>query len=156
MVLKKILKQEKDKIDNRNNAGKNKLTIQTDVKFESKDKSHLLLLPYQGEKGLQLTKSLKRNLKILLSSTVKSNTGFTAKKLSTCFQIKDQKKFEHKHDIFYLATCPEDNCSENYIGESGHRISEIIIDHGGRDKKLHIFKHSSEKCHQHVYIQILK
>ena len=44
-VVKEILKEEKDKIDNRNNADKNKHTIQTDVKFESKEKCHLLLLP---------------------------------------------------------------------------------------------------------------
>ena len=118
-VVKKILKEEKEKIDNRNNADKNKHTIQTDVKFESKDKSHLLLLPYQGEKGLHLKKLLKRNLKSLLPSTVKAYIDFTGKKLSTCFQIKDQTKFELKHDIIYLATCPEGNCSENYIGESG-------------------------------------
>ena len=103
---------------------KNEHTIQTDVKFESIDKSHLLLLPYQGEKGLDLTKSWKRNLKSLLPSTVKANIGFTGKKLSTCFQIKEQTKFEHKYDIIYFATCPEDNCSENYIKESGRRISE--------------------------------
>ena len=42
-------------------------------KFESKDKTHLL--PYQGEKGSHLTKSLKRNLKSLLPSTVKANIG---------------------------------------------------------------------------------
>ena len=62
-VVKKILKEEKEKIDNRNNADKNKHTIQTDVKFKSKVKSHLLLSPYQREKGLHLTKSLKQNLK---------------------------------------------------------------------------------------------
>ena len=135
-VVKKILKEEKEKIDNnRNNADKNKHTIQTDLKFESKDKIHLLLLPYQGEKSLHLTKSLKINLKSLFPSTVKANVGFTGKKLSTCFQIKDQTKLEHKDDIIYLATCPEDNCSENYIGESGRRISERIIGHNGR---LHI------------------
>ena len=49
-VVKKTLKEEKQKIDNRNNAHKNKNTIQTDVNIESKDKTHLLLLPYQGEK----------------------------------------------------------------------------------------------------------
>ena len=114
------------------------------------------MLPYQGEKGLHLTKSLKRNLKSLLPCTAKAYIGFTGKKLSTCFQIKDQTKFEDKHDIIYLATCPEDNCSENYIGESGRRISERIIDHNGRDQKSHIFKHSSEKCHQHFYIDGFK
>ena len=35
-VVMKILKEEKENIDNRNNADKNKHTIQTDVKFESK------------------------------------------------------------------------------------------------------------------------
>ena len=155
-VVKKILKEEKEKIDNRNNADKNKHTIQTDVKFESKDKSHLLLLPYQGEKGLHLTKSLKRNLKSLLQNTVKANIGFTGKNLSTCFQNKDQIKFEHKHDIIYLATCPEDNCSEDYIRESGRRISERIIDHDGRDQKSHIFKYISEKCCQHFHTNNFK
>ena len=125
-VVKKILKKEKEKTDNRNNADKNRHIIQTDVKFESKDKSHLLLLPYQGEKGLHLTKSLKRNLKSLLPSTVKTNIDFIGKKLSTYFQIKDRTNFEHKHDINYLATCIEDNCSESYIGESGCRISERV------------------------------
>ena len=62
-VVKKVLKEEKEKTENKNNADKNKHTIQTDVKFESKDKSHLLLLLYQGEKGLHLTKSLKRKFK---------------------------------------------------------------------------------------------
>ena len=112
----------------------------------------MLLLPYQGEKGLHLTKSLKRNLKSLLCSTVKANIG----KLSTCFQIKNQTKFERKHDIVYLRTCPEDNCSENYIGESGCWISKRLIDHNGKDLKSHIFKHSSEKCHQHFHTNSFK
>ena len=116
----------------------------------------MLLLPYQGEKGLHLTKSLKRNLKSLLCSTVKANIGFTGKKLSRCFQIKDQTKFEHKHDIVYLRTCPEDNCSENYIRESGCWISKILIDHNGEDLKSHIFKHSSEKCHQRFHTNSFK
>ena len=155
-VVKKILKKEKEKTDNRNNADKNKHTTQTDVKLESKDKSHLFLLPYQGERGLHLTKSLKRNLKSLLPSTVKANIGLTGKKLSTCFQIKNQTKFEHKHDIIYLTPCPEDNCSENYIGESERRISERIIDHNSRDKKSHIFKHSSEKRCKHFHTNSFK
>ena len=114
----------------------------------------MLLLPYQGEKGLHLTKSLKRNLRSLLCSTVKANIGFTGKKLSTCFQINNQTKFEHKHDIVYLRTFPEDNCSENYIGESGCWISKRIIDHNG-NKKSHIFKHRSEKCHQRFHTKMI-
>ena len=77
-------------------------------------------------------------------------------KSSARSQIKDQTKFEHKHDIIYLATCPEDNCSENYIGKSGRRISERIIDHNGKDQKSHNFKHSSEKCHQQFHTNSFK
>ena len=64
--------------------------------------------------------------------------------------------FEHKHDIIYVAPCPEDNCSENYIGESGRRISERIIDHNSRDQKSHIFRHSSGKCRQHFHTNSFK
>ena len=92
------------------------------------------LLPYQGEKSLHLAKSLKRNLKGLSPSTVKANIGFTGKKLSTRFQIKDQTKFEHKHHITYLGTCPEDNCSESCISESRQLVFERIIDHNSRDQ----------------------
>ena len=96
---KKIIKERKEKIDNGKNEDKINQTIQTDVKFERKVNSNLLLFPYQGEKGLHLTKSLKTNLKMLLPSTVKANICFTGKKLSACFQIKVKTKFEHKHDI---------------------------------------------------------
>ena len=64
--------------------------------------------------------------------------------------------FEHKHDIIHLATCPEDNFLENYIGECGLRITERIIDHNGRNQNSHIFKHSSETCHQHFHTNSFK
>ena len=144
----------KQKIDNRNHGDKNKHAIRADVNLEVKDKTHLLLLLYQGEKGLPLTKS--RNFKSLLPSTIKAHIGFTGKNLSTCFQIRDQTKFEHKHDIIYLGTYPADNCSESYMGESGSRISKRIIDHNCRDQKLHIFKHSPEKFHQHFHTNSFK
>ena len=90
-VVKKILNEEKEKIDNRNNADKNKHTIQTDVKFESKDKSHLLLLPYQRETGLHLTKSLKRNLKSFLPSTVKANMSLQVKSSAHVLKLRTKQ-----------------------------------------------------------------
>ena len=79
----------------------------------------------------------------------KKTTLFRCK--STYFKIKGQTKCEHKHDIVYLGTCPGDNFLDNYIGESARRISERIIDHNGKDEKLHIFKHSCEKRQQHFH-----
>ena len=60
------------------------------------------------------------------------------------------------HDIVSLRTFPEVNCSENYIGESGIRISERIIDHNFRDQKSYIFTHSSEKCYQNLHTNSFK
>ena len=56
-------------------------------------------------------------------------------------------KFEHKHDVIYLGKCPEQNCTDNYLGESARRVSEGIIDHGGRDKKSHLFLHAVVNDH---------
>ena len=47
----------------------------------------------------------------------------------------------------YLGTCPENNCPDNYVGESARCISERIIDHNGRDQNSHLFKHSCHKNH---------
>ena len=67
---------------------------------------------------------------------------FTCQKLITQFNVKDRTKFEHKHYVIYFSTCPVQNCSDNYLGESARRISERIIGHGGRDKKSHLFQHA--------------
>ena len=46
--------------------------------------------------------------------------------------------------------CSAENCSDDYIGESARRIIERVKDHGGRDTKSHVLKHSSEKEHVEV------
>ena len=65
-------------------------------------KKHILLLPYQGDKGIGLTKSLKRNLNKHLSNNVKTQITFTGQKCSTQFNVKNRYKFEHKHDVIFL------------------------------------------------------
>ena len=49
-VVKKILKEEKEKMGNRNNADENKHAIQTDAKFESKNKSNCLCYLIKAKK----------------------------------------------------------------------------------------------------------
>ena len=99
------------------------------------------MLPYQDEQGSRLVKSLKWHITKLLPKTTQLKFGFTGSKCSTHFQIKDKKIFEHNHDAVFLGICPENNCSDNYAGESAHRISERIIDHNGRDQNFHLFEH---------------
>ena len=82
--------------------------------------------------------------------------AYTGKKLSTCFNVKDQSKFEYQHDMVYYADGPNEKCRENYIGESGCRISERIKDHNGRDQKSHISRHSLEFGHVNVSYEDFK
>ena len=110
-------------------------------------KHHFLLLPYKGKKGEHLIKSMKRRILKLLSPEFKTQAAYIGKKISTCFNVKDQSKFDHRHDMVCYADCPNERCRESYIGESDHRISECIKDHNGRDLKSHILKHSIESGH---------
>ena len=57
---------------------------------------------------------------------------FTGSKFSSCFNIKDETKFQHRYNVIYLRTCPETTCN-NYIGEGKQRIFERVKDHYGRD-----------------------
>ena len=52
-----------------------------------------------------------------------SKVAYTDKKLSTCFNVKDQSKFDHQHDVVYYVDCRNETCRENYIGEIGHNWS---------------------------------
>ena len=64
-------------------------------------KNHLLVLPYQGEKGINILYSLKRYVNKILPENVKIQTAFIGKWLSSCFKTKDRTKFEHQHNIIY-------------------------------------------------------
>ena len=52
---------------------------------------------------------------------------YTSRKLGSVFNIKDQTKLVHKHDLTYLVKCPENTCSETYLGETARRLSERIM-----------------------------
>ena len=106
------------------------------------------MIPYQGVKGEQVIKSVRKTIKRLLPSNIK--VSFTGNKLSSCFNIKYKTKFEYRHDVIYLGTCSETTCNDNYIGEAKRRIFERFKYHNGREFKSHLLKHTLEKNHQHV------
>ena len=92
----------------------------------------------------------------LLPPEIKMQVVYTGKKLSTCFNVKDQSKFDHQHGMVYYTDCPNETCRENYIGESGHRISECIKDHNGRDLESHILRYSVESGHANISYEDFK
>ena len=126
------------------------------ITADTAGKNYFLLLPYKGEKGAHLFKSMKRRISKLLPTEFKTQVTYTGKKLSTSFNVKDQSNFDHQHDVVYYVYCPNETCRENYIGESGPRISERVKDHNGRDLKSHILRHSVESGHANVSCEDFK
>ena len=55
--------------------------------------------------------------------------------------------FEHQHYLICYANCTEPSCRDNYVGETGRRIVEIIKDYSGRDHASHMVKHNIETSH---------
>ena len=51
---------------------------------------------------------------------------------------------------------PEVECIDNYIGKASRRVSERIIDHNGRGRKSHLFRHWVEHNHKNVERHDLK
>ena len=91
-------------------------------------KRHLLVLPYQGQKGDFIIKSMRKRSKTLLPDNVKTDVAFQGKQLSSCFNIKDKTKlFLHKQDLVYHAKCAEEICNDDYVGEAARCMSERVL-----------------------------
>ena len=58
--------------------------------------------------------------------------------------------------LFILVNVQNRTCTDNYLGESARRISERVIDHGGRDKKSHLFRHAVVNEHGMMTLKLLK
>ena len=112
----------------------------------NEQKSHLLLLLYQGQKGDFVLKSMRKRLKTSLPSNFNMQIAFKGKKLHAYFRIKGTVSFEHKLDHFYPGKHPASNCNNDYIGETGQYLLERIRDHDGRDINSHLLKHHVEKA----------
>ena len=154
-VIRNVMNEVKNK--HQRSDTRNPISIDNNIAVEEiEQKRHLLILPYQGDRGNTLVKSLQKRLHNLLPNHINTQVTYTGKKLSTCFNIKTQTKFEHQHDIVYHGKCPEVDCIDNYIGKASRRVSERIIDHNRRDNKSHLFRHSVEHNHKNVERQDFK
>ena len=73
---------------------------------------------------------------------------YTGTKLGTKFNsIKDPVKKSHQNDVVYYATCSEQDCVEDYTGETGRTLNDRVIDHNWREKKSRLYKNSQESNH---------
>ena len=120
------------------------------------DKHNLVVLPYAGNKGENILKSMTKLSTRVLPCNTKTCAVYSRTKLSSKFQLKDQTKKDHQHDVVYYAKCPEEQCTEDYTGETGRLLIERVKDHSGKDSKSHLFKHSMETIHKTLTLDDFK
>ena len=120
------------------------------------DKRHLLVSPYAGNKGEKISKSINKSSTRVLSCNVKTYTTYSGTKLSSKFPLKDETKKDHQHDVVYYAKCPEEQCTEDYTGETDRYLIERVKDHNGKDSKSHLFKHAMKTNHKTVTLDDFK
>ena len=77
------------------------------------DKRHLLVITYAGNKGEKILKLMSKFSTRVLPFNLKTCTTYSATKLSSKFQLKDQTKKDHQHDVVYYAKCPQEQCTED-------------------------------------------
>ena len=106
-----------------------------------------LTLPYAGEKGCSIVRSLEKQLKRSLPNNVRPNIVFSGTKLSSNFNVKDPVPFTKKHDVIYRSVCATERCNEDYVGECARRLYEHVKDYNGRDHLSHLVKNEGETGH---------
>ena len=124
-----------------NNVAANNVNIST---------TNRLVLPYKGEQRQKVTKSVNNYVKRLLPQNHTVQHVHKNRRLGSVFDIKDQTKLEHKHDLTYLVKCPENACSETYLGETARRLNERIIEHADKDNKSQMPMHTLQSGHPSV------
>ena len=83
---------------------------------------------------------MKKALKSKLPENIVTKSAYSAMRLKDKLNIKTKTVKKQQYDITYYVECPEENCNENYVGKTGRRLSERVIDHNGRDKNSQISK----------------
>ena len=114
-------------------------TNQLDILEANNDKLHSLILPYTGPKDNNIIKSMNNNIQQILPNNGKTRITYTGTKLGTKFQIIDLTKNQHEFNgLIYYSKCPEQNCKEDYLGETGRSLIDRTADQCGKDKQSHL------------------
>ena len=145
-LVTSILKNVKDK---QNGTEEEIPTTEEDSNEESPDPKFLMIkVPYAGEKGETLIKTLHTTLKRNLPDNQEVRIVQTGTKLSKYFNIKDKVDAKHQSNVIYYRDCTNKKCRKgDYVGETSRRRTIRTGQHAGKDKQSWIFKHSSSTKH---------
>ena len=86
---------------------------------------------------------------ILLPQNHTAQHIYKNRKLGSAFDIKDQKNW-NINTTLHTVKCPENTCSETYLGKTARRLNEKIMEHAGKDNKSHMLKHMLQSDHPSV------
>ena len=116
---------------------------------EESDKKQTLILkvPFRGDKGQTLIKSLENTLKRTIENKINYRIVHTGTKLSRYFSLKDKVNAKHLSNFIYKHLCRNRKCDDDYIGETSRRKEKREGEHGGKDKESEIFKHALKTKH---------
>ena len=143
-----LVKSVLEKIRNNNNEDMTDTNDDPDDTSEEERRTTLTMkIPYAGEKGENIVKSLQNTLTRNLPTNIACRIVQTGTKLSTKFNIKDQVDEKHLSNFIYHHKCANRKCKDSYVGETARRRILRTEEHGGKDKNSWIYKHSSSTKH---------
>ena len=140
-MLKKFEEAHKNETGTINNS------TQNENETDKNTHTCVLKIPFRGNKGEALIKNFKNTLKRTLPDDTSYRIVHTGTKLSKHFTLKDKTNKAHLSNFIYKHKCRNKKCKECYVGETGRRKVKRTTEHGGTDKKSHIYKHSRSKKH---------
>ena len=118
-----------------------------------------LNLPYAGNNGHTIISKVKKYVTQEINKhdeKVNVSVVYNAKKLGSKFNIKDQTKLEHKHNVVYHTKCPNKECKSHYGGQTKCRIGKRALQHNKLDKNSHLLKHANQTKHTRVWLKDFK
>ena len=107
--LKRVINNVMNEVKNKHQRSdiRSPISIDNNTPVEEiEQKRHLLILPYQENRGNTLVKLLQKRLHNLFLNHINIQVTYREIKLNTCFNIKDWTAFEHQHDVVYHGKCP--------------------------------------------------
>ena len=112
---------------------------------EEDDVFPYMTLPYKGQKGEDIIKTLSGHLSKLLPKNVKPRITYKGKKLGSHFAIKDPVPNEHLSDLVYGFYDDKDHKEIHYVGETKVRFGTRVHEHCETDKTSAVYKFKSSK-----------
>ena len=146
-LVERMLSKYRERLTEEDTATNNNTSAEAPPEEPDSKKTLILKVPFRGDKGQTLVKSLENTLKRTIDNKINYRIVHTGTKLSRYFSLKDKVDDKHLSNFVYRHPCRNKRCDDDYIGETGRRKEKRTGEHAGKDKDSEIFKHSQKTKH---------